>query len=164
MGESLPSVWRRVLSLSWPVMVEQTTRTLMRTVDILATALFSPVAVAAIGLADLYARFPLRVGLGTGSGAIALSSQDTGSGATANRDEAISRALVVGALVGVPFAALGVTYVVRVVLGYGVVGAYLGLGLTYVWMALVVAVGFHAGEWADRAADMLQDRGSLRAE
>ena len=63
-----------------------------------------------------------------------------------------------------PFAALGVTYVVGVVLGYGAVGAYLGLGLTYVWTALVVAVGFHAGEWADRAADMLQDRGSIRAE
>ena len=62
-----------------------------------------------------------------------------------------------------PFAALGVT-VVGVVLGYGVAGAYLGLGLTCVWMALVVAVGFHAGRWADRAADMLQDRGSLRAE
>jgi len=72
--ESLRSVWRRVLSLSWPVMVEQTTRTLMRTVDILVTALFSPVAVAAIGLADLYARFP-RVGRPRdGSGAIALSS------------------------------------------------------------------------------------------
>ena len=39
----------------------------MRTVDILVTALFSPVAVAAIGLADLYARFPLRVGLGMGA-------------------------------------------------------------------------------------------------
>ena len=49
MRERLGSVWRRVLSLSWPVMVEQTTRTLMRTVDILVTALFSPVAVAAIG-------------------------------------------------------------------------------------------------------------------
>jgi hypothetical protein len=31
-------------------------------------------------------------------------------------------------------------------------------------MALVVAVGFHTGGWADRAADMLQNRGSLRAE
>ena len=67
MGESLRSVWRRVLSLSWPVMVKQTTRTLMRAVDILVTALFSPVAVAAIGLADLYARFPLGVGLGMGA-------------------------------------------------------------------------------------------------
>ena len=43
------------------------TATLMRTVDILVTALFSPVAVAAIGLADLYARFPLGVGLGMGA-------------------------------------------------------------------------------------------------
>ena len=48
-NESLRSVWRRVLSLSWPVMVERTTRTLMCIVDILVTALFSPVAVAAIG-------------------------------------------------------------------------------------------------------------------
>jgi Na+-driven multidrug efflux pump len=39
-------------------MVERTARTLMGTVDILVTALFSPVAVAAMGLADLYARFP----------------------------------------------------------------------------------------------------------
>ena len=73
MDESLRSVWRRVLSLSWPVMIEQTTWTRMRTVDILVTALFSPVAIAAIGLADLYVRFP-RVGQPRdGSGAIALS-------------------------------------------------------------------------------------------
>ena len=74
MDESLRSVWRQVLSLSWPVMVERTTRTLMCTVDILVTALFSLVAVAAIGLADLYVWFP-RVGQPRdGSGAIALSS------------------------------------------------------------------------------------------
>jgi hypothetical protein len=46
----------------------------MRTVDILVTALFSPVAVAAIGLADLYARFPRAGRPRDGSGAIALSS------------------------------------------------------------------------------------------
>ena len=55
-------------------MVKRTARTLMGTVDILVTALFSPVVVAAIGLADLYARFP-RVGRPRDeSGAIALSS------------------------------------------------------------------------------------------
>ena len=72
--ERLFGVWRRVLSLAWPVMAEQTTRTLMRTVDVFVTGLFSPAAVAAVGLADLYARFPLRIGLGLGGGAIALSS------------------------------------------------------------------------------------------
>jgi len=91
-------------------MVEQVTRTLMRTTDIFVTALFSPLAVAAIGLADLYARLPLRIGLGLGAGAIALSSQDTGSGATTNRDEAVTQALVIGALAGVPFALAGVLF------------------------------------------------------
>ena len=103
-------VWKRVGRLSAPVMVEQVTRTLMRTTDILVTALFSPFAVAAIGLADLYARFPLRLGLGLGAGAIALSSQDTGSGATANRDEAVTQALLIGAIAGVPFMLFGVLF------------------------------------------------------
>ncbi|GAA0648237.1 hypothetical protein [Salarchaeum japonicum] len=38
------AVWTRVLSLAWPVMSEQTLRTLMRAVDIVVTATFSPVA------------------------------------------------------------------------------------------------------------------------
>ena len=105
--ERLFGVWRRIAELSGPVMLEQVSRTLMRTTDIFVTALFSPLAVAAIGLADLYARFPLRIGLGLGTGAIALSSQDTGGKATANRDEAITQALVLGALAGIPFVVFG---------------------------------------------------------
>ena len=108
MRSRLVSVWKRVLSLSWPVMAEHTVRTAMRTTDILVTASFSPAAVTAIGLADLYARFPLRIGLGLGGGAIALSSQDTGAAARANRDQAISQAILIGLLAGVPFAVFGV--------------------------------------------------------
>ncbi len=103
-------VWRRIFALAWPVMAEQTFRTLMRTVDIIVTALISPAAVVAIGLADLYARFPLRIGLGLGGGAIALSSQDTASGATANRSEAITQALTLGFLLGIPFVAFGFVF------------------------------------------------------
>lgn len=88
-------------------MVEQTVRTGMRTTDIIVTASFSPAAVAAIGLADLYARLPLRIGLGLGGGAIALSSQDTGRGAAADRDEAVTQALVIAVLAGVPFVVFG---------------------------------------------------------
>lgn len=106
----LTSVWRRVLGLAWPVMVEQTVRTGMRTTDIFVTATFSPAAVTAIGLADLYARLPLRIGLGLGGGAIALSSQDTGSDAAANRDEAVTQAVLVGLLAGFPFILFGVLF------------------------------------------------------
>jgi putative MATE family efflux protein len=108
--ERLFSVWRQVTALSWPVMVEQVSRTLMRTTDIFVTALFSPLAVAAIGLADLYARFPLRIGLGLGAGSIALSSQDTGSDAIANRDEAVTQALLLGFLLGIPFVIFGLAF------------------------------------------------------
>ncbi|RQG98102.1 MATE family efflux transporter [Natrarchaeobius chitinivorans] len=103
-------VWRRIFGLSWPVMVEQILRTLMRTTDVAVTGLFSPAAVAAVGLADLYARLPLRIGLGLGSGVIALSSQDTGSGETANRNEAITQAVILGALAGIPFVLFGLVF------------------------------------------------------
>ena len=159
MRERLVSVWRRVLSLSWPVMVEQTTRTLMRTVDILVTALFSPVAVAAIGLADLYARFPLWVGLGMGSGAIALSSQDTGSGATANRDEAISQALVVGVVVGVPVAVLGVLFGEPAIALLGAPPEVARVGGRYLAIILATAPARHVGLIAARS---LQGTGDTR--
>lgn len=91
-------------------MVEQFLRTGMRTTDVIVTGLFSPAAVAAVGLADLYARLPLRIGLGLGSGVIALSSQDTGSGATANRDETITQAILLGIVAGIPFMIFGLFF------------------------------------------------------
>ena len=132
--ERLFALWKRVTSLSWPVMVEQVSRTLMRTTDIFVTALFSPLAVAAIGLADLYARLPLRIGLGLGAGAIALSSQDTGSGATTNRDEAVTQALLIGFLTGIPFVLFGL------VLGEQAI-AILGIWAEEDQMAEVAALG-----------------------
>jgi putative MATE family efflux protein len=88
-------------------MVEELFKTLMRTTDVVITALFSPAAVAAIGLADLYAQVSLRLGGGLGGGAIALSSQDTGREATADRDEAITQALLLGAVLGLPIVLFG---------------------------------------------------------
>jgi putative MATE family efflux protein len=108
--ERVRSVGNRTLDLGWPVAVQQTLNTLMRTVDILVTGFFSPVAVAAIGLADLYSRIPLRIGMGLGSGAISLSSQETGRGSTATRDRAITQALFIGLLCGIPLIAVGLLF------------------------------------------------------
>ncbi|WP_423751168.1 MATE family efflux transporter [Salinirarus marinus] len=108
--DRLASIWRRMVALGWPIAVQQTFTTLMRTVDIVVTGLFSPAAVAAIGLADLYAQIPLRVGLGFGAGAIALSSQDTGRGAGHTRNRAITQALLIGALCGLPLVAVGLLF------------------------------------------------------
>ena len=130
-------VWKRVLALSWPVMVEQVFRTLMRTTDIIIAGLFSPAAVAAIGLADLYARFPLRVGLSFGAGAIALSSQDTGRGAEAARNEAITQAILIGFVVGLPFVAFGALFAHWAIDILGAETAVVTLGGTY--LAIIFA-------------------------
>ena len=127
----LRSIYRRMIGLGWPIAVQQTLTTLMRTVDIVVTGLFSPAAVAAIGLADLYAQVPLRVGLGLGAGAIALSSQDTGRGADLSRDRAITQALLIGALCGLPLVAVGLLFSDALVALLGAEREVVRLGGTY---------------------------------
>lgn len=154
----LRETWRRILALSWPVMAEQTTRTLMRTTDVFITALFSPAAVVAIGLADLYTQFPLRIGLGLGGGAIALSSQDTGRQA-ATRDEAITQALVLGALLGVPIAFIGYLFGGWLIAILGASPAVVALGGTYLAIILATAPARHVGLIASAS---LQGTGDTR--
>jgi len=182
-------------------MAEQTFRTLMRTTDIVVTAAISPVAVAAIGLADLYARFPLWVGLGMGGGAIALSSQDTGAAdaegesgspgdeatdegerkrgddadratntvdettsdattrAAANRDQAISTAVVLGAVLGLPFAAFGMLYGDQAIALVGAPAAVARQGGQYLAIIFLTAPARHVALVAARS---LQGTGDTR--
>jgi len=153
------AVWRRVLGLSWPIMAEQTLRTLMRTTDVIVTATFSPAAVTAIGLADLYARLPLRIGLGLGGGAIALSSQDTGRDAAADRDEAVTQALLVGALVGLPFMVFGVVLGEAAIAVLGASATVAGMGGTYLAIILLTAPARHVALIGARS---LQGTGDTR--
>ena len=157
--ERVIDVWRRVLALSWPVMAEHVFRTLMRTTDVIVTGFFSPGAVAAIGLADLYARLPLRIGLGLGSGAIALSSQDTGSGAVANRDEAITQALLLGVVAGIPFVAFGVLLGEAAIAVLGAPADVARMGGTYLAIIFATAPARHVALIGARS---LQGTGDTR--
>lgn len=132
-------VWRRTVSLSWPVMIEQVFNTLMRTTDVIITAFFSPAAVAAIGLADLYAQVSLRFGGGLGGGAIALSSQDTGRGATTDRDEAITQALLMGIVLGIPIVIFGFFFGEWAIAVLGADPETVALGSIYLTIILVSA-------------------------
>ncbi|ESS12493.1 MAG: putative efflux protein, MATE family [uncultured archaeon A07HR60] len=152
-------VWKRVVRLAWPVMAEQTFRTAMRTTDIVITALFSPAAVVAIGLADLYARFPLRVGLGLGGGAIALSSQDTGAEAVGSRDEAVTQALLLGVLAGLPFVIAGVFFGDVAIAVFGAGDEVIRLGSVYLAIILATAPARHVALIGARA---LQGTGDTR--
>ncbi|WP_435196980.1 MATE family efflux transporter [Natronomonas sp. EA1] len=140
-------------------MAEQVFRTAMRTTDVLVTALFSPAAVVAIGLADLYARFPLRIGLGLGGGAIALSSQDTGAGAEATRDEAVAWALVLAFLTGIPFVLVGVFLGEAAIAVFGADQSVVDLGATYLLIIFATAPARLVGLVASRA---LQGTGDTR--
>ncbi len=159
------AVWKRVLSLSWPVMVEQVLRTLMRTTDLIVAGFFSPAAVAAVGLADIYARFPIRFGIGIGDGAIALSSQDTGAGATANRDEAVSQALLIGILGGIPFVLFGLLaneYAIAVIGGLaedGAMAEVVEYGSVYLMLIMLSAPAIHVNFIAARS---IQGTGDTR--
>lgn len=132
-------VWRRTIALSWPVMIEQVFSTLMRTTDIIISAFFSPAAVAAIGLADLYAQVSMRLGSGLGGGAIALSSQDTGHGATTDRDEAITQAILLGAVLGLPIVLFGLFFSEWAITVLGADSQTVALGSVYLAIILISA-------------------------
>ncbi|OIB58803.1 MATE family efflux transporter [Natrialba sp. SSL1] len=150
-------VWRRVFSLSWPVMAEQVLRTLMRTTDLIVAGFFSPAAVAAVGLADIYARFPLRFGIGIGDGAIALSSQDTSADATANRNQAVSQAVLIGLLGGIPFILFGLLlneYAIAVLGALteeSAMEAVINYGSTYLMIIMISAPAIHTNFIAARS-------------
>jgi len=140
-------------------MVEQTVRTGMRTTDIIVTATFSPAAVAAIGLADLYARLPLRIGLGLGGGAIALSSQDTGRGAAASRDEAVTQALALAVLAGMPFVVFGLVFGEAAIAILGAPPTVAAMGGTYLAIIFTTAPARHVALVGARS---LQGTGDTR--
>jgi Na+-driven multidrug efflux pump len=53
---------------------------------------------------------------------------------------------------------LGFAYVAVVPLGFGLLGVYAGVILSYACWALVAAAGFVRGDWAATAADMMAER------
>ena len=153
------AVWRRVFALSWPVMTEQVLRTLMRTTDIIVAGFFSPAAVAAVGLADIYSRLTLWIGLGIGDGAIALSSQDTGSGSMANRNEAVTQAILIGILVGIPFMIFGLVGSFWAIEILGAEAETVRLGGLYLTVIMFSAPAYHVTMIAARS---IQGTGDTR--
>ncbi len=111
----------------------------MRSVDIVVTGLFSPAAVAAIGLADLYAQIPFRIGRALGTGAIALSSQDTGRGDVTARDQAVTQAVLIGFLVGLPIVAIGFVLAETFIRLLGANAAVVELGGLYLTVVFAAA-------------------------
>lgn len=64
-----------------------------------------------VSLVDLFAPIPLRVGLGLGTGMIAFASQGIGGDTTTTPDRAITQALGIGFLTGLPLIVGGLTVV-----------------------------------------------------
>jgi Na+-driven multidrug efflux pump len=56
---------------------------------------------------------------------------------------------------------LGFTYVVGVVLGYGVAAAYVAVVLDFVFRVAYLGVVFYRRRWVARGTSMMRERGSL---
>lgn len=149
--EDYTPIWKRSFRLAAPITVDKILRTFMRTTDVIVTGLFSPAAIAAIGLADLYARIPTKIGSGLGGGAIALSSQSTGSGNTRNRDEAVSQAIVLAAVLGIPLMLFGFGAGERAISFLGAPPHVAQMGGAYLAIIFATAPARHVGYVTTRA-------------
>ena len=135
--------WKRIASLGWPITVQHAVRTMMRTTDLIVAGLFGPVAIAALGLANLYTQVPLRIGVGIGTSALALSSQETGTGNTDTRNESITQALIIGAIIGIPLAVLGVAFREEAIHIFGAPPDVVALAAPYLAIVLGTAPARH---------------------
>jgi putative MATE family efflux protein len=115
----------------------------MRTTDLIVTGIFGPAAIAALGLANLYTRVALFIGIGIGTGALSLSSQDTGSSADTNRNKAISQALFLGFLIGIPLAVFAVVFARPALSIFGAPNNVIALGIPYLSIVLGTAPARH---------------------
>jgi len=131
--------WKEMISIGWPISVQTAVRTGMRTTDLLVVALFSSSAIAAVGLANLYTQIALFIGIGLGTGGLALASQDTGNKAFANRDEAVSQALAIGFLIGIPIAVAAVVASEFLMTVYDAPPEVVALGAPYLAIVLGTA-------------------------
>lgn len=104
------AVWERALRLGAPATGEKAAGQVIRTTDVFITAALSPAAVVALGISSLYVSLPGRIGGGFITASRTLVSQDTGAGADANRDQAMSQAVLLAILVAVPFVLAGLLY------------------------------------------------------
>lgn len=138
-------------------MAEHFLRTLMRTTDVIVAGTFAPAAVAAVGLGDIYSRILTRIGLAIGGGTIALSSQDTGSGAVENRNEAVTQAFLLGFLVGIPFLILGVLVSSWAIAVLGAEQEVVRLGGQYLMIIMVAAPMIHVSFIGTRALQGIGD-------
>lgn len=156
-GKRFWTGWDRIIRLGWPITLQQAGRTGMRTTDLLVVGLFSPAAIAAVGLANLYSNVALWTGTGLGTGALALSSQDTGSGAVDNRNQAVSQALLLGFLLGVPIAILAVVFNELALTVFGAPPAVVSLGASYVAIVLATAPARHVSLIGEKSLQGIGD-------
>jgi putative MATE family efflux protein len=129
----------------------------MRTTDLLVVGLFSPAAIAAVGLANLYSNIALWTGTGLGTGALALSSQDMGSGAVENRDQAVSQALLIGFLIGIPIAVLAIVFNELALRVFSAPPEVVTLGASYLAIVLATAPARHVSLIGEKSMQGLGD-------
>ncbi|WP_313691994.1 MATE family efflux transporter [Halorarum halobium] len=152
-------VWRRALGLGIPVTARNGVGQLMRTTDVVISAALSPAAVVGLGIADLFASLPFRAAGGVIGGAATLTSQDTGAGATGNRDEAFTQAAMLAALLTLPFAVVGVGFGAEVLRLVGADAESARRGAEYL---LLVSLPMPLGAFAAVSSATLEATGDTR--
>ncbi|MDO8670756.1 MAG: MATE family efflux transporter [Dehalococcoidia bacterium] len=100
-ASSLP---RRVLSLAWPVVAEQTSYTFVGLVDTILVGHLGPAALAGVGLAVQTMWIPQVTFNGLAIGATAIIARRIGEGDPGRAREALHQSILMAVLVGLIFA------------------------------------------------------------
>lgn len=148
--------WRRAVTLGAPATGQRAAARIISTADVFITAALSPAAVVALGVSAVYETLPGRINGGFVAGARTLVAQDTGAGATTNRDQALSQAAALSTLITIPFVVVGAVYGTELLGFVGAGSDAAQLGGTYL---LLVLPTLPLGAWTSVAASALEATG-----
>ena len=152
------SLKRQLKVLTIPVFIEMALVMLLGAVDTVMLSRYSDNSVAAVGLDNQLISLVFLVYQFFSMGAAILCAQYIGAGLRKRLVQVVGMALVVNLLLGLVVSALlyvkaeavGLSYVIGIPLGYGLVGMWIGFALDENIRGIILMRRWRSGKWRDK--------------
>ncbi|HEY8599071.1 MAG TPA: MATE family efflux transporter [Thermomicrobiales bacterium] len=137
----VPSMYRRVINLAWPVIAQNLLETFVGVVDTILVARLGAAAIAGVGTALQVLFFLLSILSAVTVGASIMVAHAIGAGDPRNAIKVAKQALSWGLFAALPVAALGAWGAGRIIGTFGVADDVAAVGTSYLQITMITLPG-----------------------
>ena len=143
------SIFRNLLSLSWPMVVTEGFGVVAFTVDLIWVGRLGSASIAGVGVASMVTMLIMGANVGIVMGVRAMVARLVGAGDTTGANHAATQALVIGIVYGVVMTAVGMVLAKPVLGLFGLEPLVVSEGTIYMRVMLAGMLGFSLRITAD---------------